>query len=267
MRARLAPSDPATNDDALVEHTSDAIPARRPRRLRRWCALGAAAVLAVAVVAKAWIRGEVWLAYVFPTQTVWDRVHAGTSTKHWREHAATQAVLVAQINQRHPGYTSLLDLGCSRGLVLAQLASQSPDAAHFGGDISPRMVRKARRRCPRCFAEVVDAAALDLPDSWPDSYDVVLVSDLLYYIPFAGVPQMVASENRNIEASRPWFAAVSRLARREVVFSAHQNNPWVRAMLRASGARQLSPGGAWALAGTAPAVDESATRGVSGAAD
>ena len=115
--------------------------------------------------------------------------------------------------------------------------------------------------------EVVDAATLDLPGGWPASYDVVLVSDLLYYIPFAGVPQMVASENRNVAASKPWFAAVSRLARREVVFSSHQNNPWVRAMLRAAGARQLSPGGAWALAGTAPAVDESATRGVSGAAD
>ena len=114
------------------------------------------------------------------------------------------------------------------------------------------MVRRARRWCPRCFVEVVDAATLDLPDNWPDSYDVVLVSDVLYYIPFAGVPQMVASENRNVAASKPWFAAVSRLARREVVFSAHQNNPWVRAMLRANGARQLSPGGAWVLAGTAP---------------
>ena len=121
------------------------------------------------------------------------------------------------------------------------------------------MVRRARRRCPQCHVAVVDAAALALPDGWPDSYDVVLVSDVLYYIPFAGVPQMVASENRNVAASKPWFAAVSRLARREVVFSAHQNNPWVRAMLRANGAQQLSPGGAWALAGTAPAVDESAT--------
>ena len=71
MRARLAPADPATNDDALVEHTA---PARRRPRRRLWCALGAAAVLAVAVLAKVWVRGEVWLAYVFPTQTVWDRV-------------------------------------------------------------------------------------------------------------------------------------------------------------------------------------------------
>ena len=252
MRARLATADPAANAaDALFQHTLDAIPARRPRRVRRWCALGAAAVLAVAVLAKAWVRGEVWLAYVFPTQTVWDRVHKGAATAHWREHGATQAVLVSQINQRHPAYTSLLDLGCSRGFILAQLASQRPHAAHYGGDISPRMVRRARRWCPRCFVEVVDAATLDLPDNWPDSYDVVLVSDVLYYIPFAGVPQMVASENSNVAASKPWFAAVSRLARREVVFSAHQNNPWVRAMLRASGAQQLSPGGAWVLAGTA----------------
>ena len=251
MRARLAPADPATNDDALVEHTA---PARRRPRRRLWCALGAAAVLSVAVVAKAWVRGEVWLAYVFPTQTVWDRVHAGGATRHWREHAGTQAVLVAEINQRHPAYASFLDLGCSRGFILAQLASQRPHAAHYGGDISPRMVRRARRRCPRCFVEVVDAAALALPGGWPDSYDVVLVSDLLYYIPYGGLPQVVSSENRNVEASRPWFAAVSRLARREVVFSAHQNNPWVRAMLRASGARQLSPGGAWVLAGTAPPV-------------
>ena len=114
------------------------------------------------------------------------------------------------------------------------------------------MVRRARRRCPRCFVEVFDAATLDLPDGWPVSYDVVLVSDVLYYIPFAGVPQMVASENRNVAASKPWFAAVANLARREVVFSAHQNNPWVRAMLRANGAHQLSPGGAWVLDGTAP---------------
>ena len=82
----------------------------------------------------------------------------------------------------------------------------------------------------------------------------MLVSDVLYYIPFAGVPQMVASENRNIEASRPWFAAISRLARREVVFSSHQNNPRVRAMLRAAGARQFHWSGAWVLDGTAPPV-------------
>ena len=193
-----------------------------------------------------------WLAYVFPTQTVWDRVHKGAATAHWREHGATQAALVAQINQRHPAYASLLDLGCSRGVILAQLAARNSKAALYGGDISLRMVRRARRRCPRCFVELVDAAALDLPDGWPDSYDVVLVSDLLYYIPFAGVPQMVASENSNVAASKPWFAAIARLARREVVFSAHQNNPWVRAMLRAAGAQQLSPGGAWVLAGTAP---------------
>ena len=129
------------------------------------------------------------------------------------------------------------------------------------------MVRRARRRCPQCRVAVVDAATLDLPDGWPNSYDVVLVSDVLYYIPFAGVPQMVASENSNIEASRPWFAALANLARREVVFSAHQNNPRVQAILRAAGARQFHRSGAWVLAGTAPAVDESAPRGVSGAAD
>ena len=255
MRARLSTADPAANAaDALFQRALDFVPApsrRRPRR-RLWCALGAAAVLAVAVLAKAWVRGEVWLAYVFPTQTVWDRVHKGAATAHWREHAGTQAALVAQINLRHPGYASLLDLGCSRGLILAQLAARQSQAAHYGGDISPRMVRRARRLCPQCRVAVVDAATLDLPDGWPDSYDVVLVSDVLYYIPFAGVPQMVASENRNVAASKPWFAAVARLARREVVFSAHQNNPWVRAMLRANGAQQLSPGGAWVLAGTAP---------------
>ena len=254
MRARLATADPAVNAaDALFQRALDFVPEpsrRRPRRRRLWCALGAA-VLSVAVLAKAWVRGEVWLAYVLPTPTVWDRVHGGEGTRHWREHGATQAVLVAEIHRRHPGYTSLLDLGCSRGFILAQLASQRPQAAHYGGDISPRMVRRARRRCPRCSVEVVDAAALAMPDGWPASYDVVLVSDVLYYIPFAGVPQMVASENRNVAASKPWFAAVASLARREVVFSAHQNNPWVRAMLRASGARQLSPGGAWVLAGTA----------------
>ena len=164
MRARLATANPAVNAaDALVQHALDAIPARRPRRLRRWCALGTAAMLAVAVLAKAWVRGEVWLAYVFPTQTVWDRVHKGAATAHWREHATTQAALVAQINQRHPAYASLLDLGCSRGLILAQLATRQSQAAHFGGDISPRMVRRAQRRCPQCRVAIVDAAALDVP--------------------------------------------------------------------------------------------------------
>ena len=79
--------------------------------------------------------------------------------------------------------------------------------------------------------------------------------------------QVVASENRNVAASKPWFEAVANLARLEVVFSSHQNNPRVRAMLRAAGARQFHWSGAWVLDGTAPAVDESATRGVSGAAD
>ena len=252
----------------LEAHGAGATPAAtealvRPRRRRR---------AAVAVVAKAWVRGAwVWLAYVLPLRPLWDAVHAGGATRHWREHAATQAVLVAEINQRHPAYASLLDLGCSRRAV----ASSRGKKGCFFAARQKAQARALRRRHqskdgpPRATnLSPVSRRRSSTPRNspcrrWPDSLDVVLVSDVLYYIPFAGVPQMVASENRNVAASRPWFAAVSRLARREVVFSSHQNNPWVRAMLRAAGARQLSPGGAWALAGTAPAVDESATRGVS----
>ena len=69
MRARLATADPAANAaDALFQRALDFVPEpsrRRPRR-RLWCALGAA-VLAVAVVVKACVRGEIWLAYVLPS--------------------------------------------------------------------------------------------------------------------------------------------------------------------------------------------------------
>ena len=73
----------------------------------------------------------------------------------------------------------------------------------------------------------------------PPSYDVVIVSDVLFFMPWAGLPP---AANRFVPTSwlrasqKRLFDALTRMAKRVVVFSDHENNPYVVDFLQAMGA-------------------------------
>ena len=253
-------------------------------RTRRCC--GGIAVLACLLLLS--LRSETrrrlfrlhWLPYVLPQSPawLWDLMH--TSANHeggmWRYGPSVQAEVTRYVLERHAGYASALDVGCNVGFMLARLQEANPRARHYGTDISPTVVAAARARCPQCAAVVpFDLAALldeetarqagvhPLAAGLPTAVDVVLVSDVLYYMPYGHLPpalgRLVPSAWLRPSQHR-LFDALARLARREVIFSDHEDNPGVVDFLEANGAKRVQLRGrnrgrgrsVWTVAGRAP---------------
>ena len=138
--------------------------------------------------------------------------------------------------------------------MLARLEALNPRAQHYGTDVSAAMVAATRVRCAKCAAVVqFDLATLLDADSTsragvqplarglPATFDVVVVSDVLYFMPFARLPPVAGRlvPKAWLRASqRRFFDALVRLARRAVVFSDHEDNPLVVDFLAAHGARR-----------------------------
>ena len=160
--------------------------------------------------------------------------------------------------------------------MLARLQEANPRAQHYGTDISPTVVAAARARCPQCAAVVpFDLAALldedtasqagvrPLAAGLPTAVDVVIVSDVLFYMPYGHLPpalgRLVPSAWLR-PSQRRLFDALTRLARREVIFSDHEDNPGVIDFLESNGATQVRLRGrnrasgrsVWTAAGRAP---------------
>lgn len=209
-----------------------------------------------------------WLPYLLPTEAVWDRVvHKGRDDDRnggvWHTSAGVHRELTCYIDAYHPDYASLLDVSCNLGWMLAHLSHRHPNASHYGTDISRRMVAATQRRCAACKTAPFDLArlaravppaappssALDSPlaafADAPAAVDVVIVSDVLYYMPYDGwapalLNAQVVPSRRLRVAQRRLFDALTSMARREVVFSDHQSNPAVIDFLTSMGATPLN---------------------------
>lgn len=178
-----------------------------------------------------------WLPYILPYTPVWlwDYLHGLAATRGgmWRYTSDVQPQLVTYILQAHSGYASLLDVACNMGFMLARLQRARPMARHFGSDISRTMISRARLRCPACaglvqfdlarLANNESAAAAagvhPLAPGLPKVVDLLVVSDVLYFMPFGNVPPIFtpllpASAVR--AAQRRLMDALVRLARKEV---------------------------------------------------
>ena len=212
----------------------------------------------------------------------------------WRYGPSVQAEVTRYVLERHADYASALDIGCNVGfmlarlqvkpycttnpnvVMLARLQEANPRAQHYGTDISPTVVAAARERCPQCAAVVpFDLAALldeetasqagvrPLAAGLPTAVDVVIVSDVLFYMPYGHLPpalgRLVPSAWLR-PSQRRLFDALARLARREVIFSDHEDNPGVIDFLESNGATRVQLRGrnrasgrsVWTAAGRAP---------------
>ena len=208
-----------------------------------------------------------WLPYVLPRSPswVWDYMHgqaARTGGGMWRYGPNVQSELTRFLLRTHPKYSSLLDVACNDGYMLARLARARPNAAHYGTDISEAMVRSTRARCASCAGvAALDLASLALDAETaaaagerplslglPSSFELVVVSDVLYYIPHGRMPPILgrflpAAWRRSSE--RRLMESLTRLASKEVIFSDHEEHPRVVEFLQSNGATRhlLAPNG------------------------
>jgi len=223
-----------------------------------------------------------WMPYVLPRTpaSLWDHLHRkGGNGGIWHYREDVHAEIVRYVHDSHASYASLLDVACNLGFMLASFQRIRPRAAHYGTDVSPLMVTAARRRCPVCNATAAfdlaslaldsavanDAGSCPLAHGLPASFDLVIVSDVLYYMPFASLPPIFSRVIPSVmlrASQKRLFDALTRLARQEVIFSTHQDNPMVIDFLEANGAvRKLAmsrrgvPLYVWTAAGRAPEFD------------
>ena len=170
--------------------------------------------------------------------------------------------------------------------MLARLQQANPQAQHYGTDISPTVLALARARCPQCAAlapfdlatllddEIASQAGVQpLAAGLPTAVDLVVVSDVLFYMPYGHLPPALgwlvpAAWLR--PSQRQLFDALARLARREVIFSDHEDNPSVVDFLEANGAKRVQlrrhnkarARSVWTATGRAPRRGEGTLRGV-----
>jgi uncharacterized protein (DUF2062 family)/predicted RNA methylase len=100
----------------------------------------------------------------------------------------------------------VLDLGCGRGLVGALVGMFAPNAKtswYLGIDLCDRYVRAARQALddlPRC-----DVQAMDLRDFDPPAADVVIINDVLRYLPFGAQDALLRRVARALPAGARVF--------------------------------------------------------------
>ena len=211
----------------------------------------------------------VWLIYLFkrPPPVLWDHIHsrANGSSGIWRYGSSVHPELLCYIESHHPEYDSLLDVASNLGIMLGRLKDAHPNAIHVGTDISSEMVSSTRRRCPSCSTHQFDLQRLlDVLDDAsfkpgragvPEAADLVLVSDVLYYMAWGGWPPVLLQmpglvPPSSLRASQAlFFRRLRSLARVEVIFSAHQYNPVVLGAFASNGIQLRH--GVYSAAGTA----------------
>lgn len=167
--------------------------------------------------------------------------HAAKRGGMWRYNAATVQTDVTDYVLTHCGnYSTLLDVAVNHGYMINRLQHARPKAEHWGTDISRHMVGAAAVRCERCAGfGTMDLNKLELPNGFPKAFDVVVVSDVLFFMAWAGLPPAACRvlPSSVLRASqRRFFRSLTRLAIRQVVFSDHEDNPCVVDFLKGVGA-------------------------------
>lgn len=127
------------------------------------------------------------------------RYDHGFFEKLYTEHDDPWAVLTSDYEQdkfdatlgalQRDTYSNALELGCSIGALTRRLAPRCK--ALTAVDTSPAALRRARLHCPDAHVSFVQA---HLPDGdWHGPYDLVVLSEVLYYFP---VPALVRLADR-----------------------------------------------------------------------
>ena len=139
-----------------------------------------------------------WLPYVLPANSrmrerLWDQIHKTANDSDggvWHYKPTVHMEVTNYVLRAHRNYSSILDVAVNQGYMLARLARVRPKARHYGSDVSGVMVAAAQKRCPKCKIMQYDLARLfdeRGADVLPVA-DVVIVSDVLNFMPWAGLP-------------------------------------------------------------------------------
>ena len=111
-----------------------------------------------------------------------------TSSDYERQkHASTLNSL-----SRHR-YSSALEIGCSIGVMTKLLAERCDRLLSV--DVVERALQQARQRCA---AEThVEFVQMRVPEDWPQgSFDLIVISEILYYLSAAEVDALVAQSQK-----------------------------------------------------------------------
>lgn len=212
--------------------------------------------------------------------------HEPDRVRRWSEYGRVETCrtpLEIHISRRFSDYRSVLDMGSGAGVLLARMCylndrcnrddvtnTTTPCARHYGLDIAPSMVTATRALCRECInVGTFDISRLqeepfDPPNpDFPKVFDMVVVSDLLYYVRWGWFPPAVHRlfpPEWFRRAHKTFWENLRRMAVEEVVFSDHQDNPYVGDFLMAMGAveRQAIKGVSgfkfWTVPGTGTGV-------------
>eukprot|EP00928_Gymnodinium_smaydae_P064554 TRINITY_DN4784_c0_g3_i3.p1 TRINITY_DN4784_c0_g3~~TRINITY_DN4784_c0_g3_i3.p1 ORF type:complete len:295 (-),score=35.09 TRINITY_DN4784_c0_g3_i3:249-1133(-) len=203
-----------------------------------------------------------FLAYLIPSTSLWNVLHEDHANDGglWNYNGNVQSSMDLVVESRHPDYESVWDVACNLGIMLERMSKAHPERKFVGSDISDVMVAATKARCPTCTAEVFDLTSLQSEDfqmkkgHLPEPVDVVVVADVLYYMQWGHWPPFM---NRVLpwswtQSSRETFwHNLKGLAKKEVIFSNHQNNPAVIQLLQHMGASYLPAENVWVTPGTA----------------
>ena len=128
------------------------------------------------------------------------------------------------------------------------------NASHYGSDISAVMVQATQAKCSECMLTTMDLGVMQhsswrgpVAADWPDSFDIVVVSDVLLYLQLAGTPLVLdrvlpaALTPGSVAALRRVYTALTGLARTAVIFSDHQGMRKILTVLEEMGATYHRP--------------------------
>mmetsp|Transcript_41735 Transcript_41735/g.104152 ORF Transcript_41735/g.104152 Transcript_41735/m.104152 type:complete len:256 (+) Transcript_41735:146-913(+) len=227
-----------------------------------WCWL---AIFEPALLTR--MRRGVWVVYLLPfgPRHIWDSLHASATNEGglWHYEKNVHREFDDYISKTHQDFRSLWDTSCNTGFLLTCLAQKYPEARHYGSDISPLMVNVTKRRCDsRCIVAPFDLFSMQDPDSrlprgFPPAFDLVIVSDVLFYGNWGGLPPLVWQYSLLpswLVASRrrAFWNRLTHLACSEVLLSNHQKNRAVLRLMVAMGATPVLPDKLiWTAKGTA----------------
>lgn len=127
--------------------------------------------------------------------------------------------ILENIGRHRPGSTSVLEIGCGTGAILAGLGS---GFTMTGLDLSPEMLDYAARRCPSAHLHLDDMTSFSLPEK----FDVVLcVFDTLNHVEtFAGWQSVFERVREHLKADGIFIFDVNTLGRLRQL---SEMAPWV----------------------------------------
>jgi SAM-dependent methyltransferase len=107
-----------------------------------------------------------------------EQLHEESSRTHFIE-VWTRRAMLSYLGPLRAEST-IIDIGCSTGHLLADLSARSPDATLIGVDLVAGGLRKAHRQVPDALLLQADVCALPLKDACVDS---ALSANLLEHVP------------------------------------------------------------------------------------